>query len=89
MDVAVNACITYVRGVVSCVHVLICSCVVQGIELVVFRCFKPWRQPRSRKKLLVVSFNGQFLELLAVSMDRWFINAGLVLTPGVQGPGRK
>ena len=25
----------------------------------------------------------------AVSTDRWFTRAGLVLTPGVQGPGRK
>ena len=26
---------------------------------------------------------------VAVSTDRWFIRTGLVLTPGVQGPGRK
>ena len=30
-----------------------------------------------------------FLAILAVGMDRCFINAGLILTRGLQGLGRK
>ena len=41
-----------------------------------FDVLKPWRQLKSQKKLLVVSLNCHFLEFLAVSTDRWFINAG-------------
>ena len=91
----INACTTYVRGVVSCVRVLVSSCCRSGHRTgSFFDVSKSWRRLRSRKKLPVVSFTCHFLEFVAVSMvyKRWSQfseTPGLVLTLGVQGPGRK